>query len=253
MYHAVGDELEIAGADPHYAVTIEKFEKQIRRIAKSEPIAAQFKRTGRITQDCITFDDGHVSNYTVAFPALKALGLGAEFYVNTATVGTDCYMSWEQLRELSIAGMSIQSHGHNHRYFSTLSESEIRDELRTSKHAIEAELDQEVIIFAPPGGRYDSRVVSIAKQEGYECIATSVPGVYRPPAQRNEMDFIQLPRFAVRSDTTAENILAWQYQYSYATLAESMRYQFYRLLKRLLGNRSYDNLRLRLLKKLKSR
>lgn len=237
MYHAVGSEEQIVGSDPYYAVTELAFSQHLDIIAESEPLAKQVAVKGEISKHCITFDDGHLSNYTVAFPLLKSKNLLAEFYVNTAFVGTENYMTWSQLKEMAEAGMSIQSHAHNHHYVSDLSKEQITYELATSKKLIEENLGTEVTVFAPPGGRINSRVIRIAKELGYKCIATSVPGVV------NNSTSFTLPRFAVLATTSNQKISAWLEPYSGATLKERFRYISFKIVKTILGNQNYTKLR----------
>ena len=241
MYHAVGDSKDIDGSDPHYAVNSENFRQQVVKIATSIPLSQQLAEQGYIHTNCITFDDGHLSNYTVAFPILVEKGLTAEFYINSAFVGNDNYMSWEQLKEMNDAGMSIQSHGHHHNYFSDMSESEIESELRLSKQTIEDKLGSKVSVFAPPGGRFDLRVVKIAKQLGYQCIATSVPGCVKKNQE------FTLPRFAIIHSTQTSTIESWCNPYSVASLKQTVRYNLFAIAKKLLGNKNYERLRGKLL------
>jgi peptidoglycan/xylan/chitin deacetylase (PgdA/CDA1 family) len=241
MYHAVGNEQQIQGSDPHYAVTAEQFNSQIIAIATSIPISEQYLQTKQIKDHCITFDDGHLSNYEVAFPLLKRHGLRAEFYINTATVDTENFMTWEQLAEMNESGMSIQSHGHTHSYFSDMSEQQIELELETSKRLIEEKLNSKVIVFAPPGGRIDARVVRIAKALGYKCIATSRPGLAR------KSTFYSIPRFAIIRTTQIDKIESWKRKLSFDTLKEVIRYRVFRVAKIVLGNSRYERLRSKLL------
>src|SRR5215472_4333445 len=64
----------------------------------------------------ITFDDGVLSDYEVAFPILSEYGICGHFFVNTSSVGTKGYVTWAQLGEMQRGGMSIQSHAHDHVY-----------------------------------------------------------------------------------------------------------------------------------------
>lgn len=237
MFHAVGDPIDIDGSDPHYAVSCEQFTKQILKIGQSVPLADQLAQDGKITTNCITFDDGHLSNFSKAFPILVKHKLSAEFYVNTAFVGDKNYMSWEQLREMQNAGMSIQSHGHHHEYFSDMSESQIESELIQSKKSIEENLGIKVTVFAPPGGRFDNRVVKIAKKLGYQCIATSIPGCVN-----NGRNFT-LPRFAIIHTTNENTVANWCHRFSRDTLKQSLRYSVFSVAKKVLGNKNYERLR----------
>jgi len=66
-------------------------------------------------KDCITFDDAHRSQFSIAAPVLNRLGMSGVFFATTAWIG--CHpdmMSWRQLRELHDAGHTIGSHTHTH-------------------------------------------------------------------------------------------------------------------------------------------
>ncbi|TQV88881.1 polysaccharide deacetylase family protein [Aliikangiella coralliicola] len=241
MYHAVGNETQISGADPFYAVTESNFREQVRLIGDSLPIATQIADKGYISQHCITFDDGHLSNYSVAFPILKEQGLKAEFYVNSAFIGQPDYMTWQQLREMLEAGMTIQSHGHTHPYFSDLSSELIESELDSSKKMIEDKLGEAVVVFAPPGGRYDKRVVSIAEQLGYRCIADSSPGI----CQANHG--FTVPRFPILANTSNSLVNDYKNKYSIPVLKQTAKYYSFAVAKKVLGNKIYDNIRSKLL------
>ena len=58
----------------------------------------------------ITFDDGGLDNYTVAFPELQARGFVATFFVITDAVGKQGEMTWDQLRDMQQNGMRVGSH-----------------------------------------------------------------------------------------------------------------------------------------------
>ncbi|PCI71142.1 MAG: hypothetical protein COB38_06510 [Gammaproteobacteria bacterium] len=241
MYHAVGDEEQTAGADPYYAVSETLFCEHIKCIFQSQPLAMQLKDGSKINHSCITFDDGHLSNYLVAFPRLLEKKLSAEFYINTNMVGTEYFMSWAQLKEMYDAGMSIQSHGHNHHYFSDMTDSEITEELKTSKELIESNIGNLVTVFAPPGGRTNKRVTRIAKSLGYKCIANSRPGIV--PFFRS----FEVPRFAILKHTNTNTIMAWKSRWSLATIKEVIRYRMFRIAKLVLGNKRYEKIRMKLL------
>lgn len=242
MYHAVGIGEDVQGSDLHYAVSGATLGRHLKIIAQSSPVAHQLQKHSRIVEHSVTFDDGHLSNFTRAFPVLMEAGHCAEFYVNSSQVGRPHFASWDQLKQMSDAGMSIQSHGHRHVYMSDLTDVEIQNELKESKHIIEDKLSCEVSVFAPPGGRYDARVTAIAKSIGYKAMATSKPGIC-PKSSR----FI-LPRFAVLSGTTDVRINNWMNHVSMETVQQVAKYYGTGATKRLMGNRRYDAFRENLLK-----
>src|SRR5580765_1097142 len=85
----------------------------------------------------LTFDDGRAADYDVAFPILLAAGVRAEFFINTARVGQPGYLTWARIAEMHRAGMSFQSHAHDHVALPVLSARLLRNELRTAKRLIE--------------------------------------------------------------------------------------------------------------------
>ena len=242
MYHGVGNDEQTEGSDPHYRVTEETFLRHLSLIKNSVSIERQFADSKSINTHAITFDDGHISNYEVAFPLLLEKRMTADFYVNSDSIGTKNYISWPQLKEMAQAGMSIQSHGHEHKYISDLSEQEITKQLDYSKKLIEDKLGNSVFVFAPPGGRYDDRVVEISKSLGYKLISSSIPGVV--PKSKS---FI-LPRFAVTHNTSDSKISNWQNRLSLNSIFEVSKYQILKNAKKVFGNKSYEKVRAILLR-----
>src|SRR4051812_3351072 len=104
MYHAVGAVPPGPGADPHYTVDTSRFKAQLALCVRSAGATISARDwIGGKSGVIFTFDDGHVSNYDAAFPALAAAGARADFFVNPAQVGTPGYASWTQLREMAQA------------------------------------------------------------------------------------------------------------------------------------------------------
>ena len=52
----------------------------------------------------ITFDDGHLDNYTTAFPIMQKFGFTGVLYIVGNYMGTDGYMTAAQIREMVMAG-----------------------------------------------------------------------------------------------------------------------------------------------------
>jgi peptidoglycan/xylan/chitin deacetylase (PgdA/CDA1 family) len=121
----------------------------------------------------LTFDDGNCSDYEIAFPLLLEAGKRAEFFVNTATVGKKRFLSWQQMSEMQQAGMSFQSHSHDHVDLSRLALRETERQLRLSKQILEARLGREVEFVSVPYGDLSTEVVKVAMQVGYRAVCTS--------------------------------------------------------------------------------
>lgn len=239
MYHAIG-EGAAANADPHYTVARERFARQLGHCARvgGAVVSARDWLTGR-PGVIVTFDDGDETNYRVAWPLLATLGATADFFVNPAQVGTPGYATWAELREMSDAGMSIQSHGLDHRnYLTTLSPSRLRDELRRARLEIEEKIGQPVTLLAPPGGRAPPDLERVAREVGYAHVFGSNPGTIGRDRRHTH------GRFAVTAgldQRTFESLLRG----GSARLRAQLRYTVLALAKRALGDDMYERTRAR--------
>jgi hypothetical protein len=104
----------------------------------------------------ITFDDGYVDNYENAFPLLEEYGFNGSFFVvselaeraqagMTAPNGfvyADNYMDWDQLREMSEAGMDIECHARVHENLTLIDRDRLVWQVLGCREMIERELGQ---------------------------------------------------------------------------------------------------------------
>src|SRR5690606_39209820 len=85
--------------------TPEQFDDQMamlrKRYAVLDPgeLAELIRHPSKIRSFCValTFDDGYLDNYTVAFPILKSHGLRATFFLPTSYVGTRHLPWWDRV------------------------------------------------------------------------------------------------------------------------------------------------------------
>jgi len=130
----------------------------------------------------LTFDDGDLSMYAIAYPLLKEYGIKATFFLITNFVGDIGYMNWPQIREMSEyrdeAGnklFTIGSHGTSHRYLGDLNQDAVTKELADSKEAIEKNTDEPADILVLPfgSGTGKQEIIEVAKNIGYKALRTS--------------------------------------------------------------------------------
>ena len=124
-------------------------------------------------QLALTFDDGNCSDYEVAFPLLLETGYPAVFFINTATVGTKGFLNWQQIAEMQSAGMSFQSHSHDHLYLSRLPIRETERQLKLSRTILEDRLGVEAQFVAVPYGDLSPKILEVAMNTGYRAVCTS--------------------------------------------------------------------------------
>ncbi len=149
----------------------------------------------------ITFDDGYYSNYQYAYPILKSLNMKATIFVSTNFVGVDSnitfpHFSWEHAKEMEESKViDIQSHSHNHRNFSLLNLSEIKQELEVSKNLIETNLGKQCNYFAYPYGACTAEMQELAKSVGYLMQFTTISGFNTNENQISELNRITISNY----------------------------------------------------------
>ena len=185
----------------------------------------------------VTFDDGHISNYEYAMPALLSRGLIARFFITVGWTGMrPGYMGWPELRALHEFGQIIGAHGWSHTLLTHCAPDELDKELRGARLLLEEKLGASITTMSLPGGRYDKRVLAACRQAGYTQIFTSVPR-----AERTLSEFM-VGRLNVRGDMTLEWIRNLLQPGSGTLRSLERQYAIKDAAKRLLGDRLYERL-----------
>ena len=155
-------EMDYLADNGYHPVTLEDvFESMSgQQVLPSNPVA-------------ITFDDGGLDNYTVAFPILKRHGFRATFFVITGYVGGRLCMTWDQLRTMHAAGMAIESHTAAHSDLRRVDAALLATELEASRAALARELGEDARILSYPQGRYNRTVIAATRAAGYAGAVTT--------------------------------------------------------------------------------
>lgn len=124
----------------------------------------------------VTFDDGGLDDYTVAFPILKAHRFVATFFVITGFVGKPVCVSWADVKVMHASGMEIESHTVRHYDLTTLPQARLAAELSDSRNALIRELNEDPIALAYPSGAFNQSVEDAARKAGYLLAVTTRPG-----------------------------------------------------------------------------
>lgn len=131
--------------------------------------------------------------------------LAETLHVDLEAIRHSSMLSWEEIREMDCAGISIGSHTRSHPVLSRLTEEEIDRELRESKQKLEQEIGHVVRTFAYPCGSpsdIDQRVVAAARHY-YDAAVTTFPGLCSTSddvhlLRRIHVDNDPIERFAVK-------------------------------------------------------
>jgi peptidoglycan/xylan/chitin deacetylase (PgdA/CDA1 family) len=113
----------------------------------------------------LTFDDGHIDHYTHAYPMLKEFGFSGTFFIITSFADHNAqnYLNWGQIVEMSANGMSMEAHTKSHQDLRNRDRDYLIYEIFGSLESLEAHTKLPTRMFAYPGGKYDSAVLSLAR------------------------------------------------------------------------------------------
>ena len=85
--------------------------------------------------------------------------------------------TWEQLREMKLAGIEIGSHTVTHPVLTRVTADRLRRELEQSRDRLEEMLGHPVMLFCYPNGAYDRTVRDAVAQAGYRLAVTTDSGL----------------------------------------------------------------------------
>lgn len=149
----------------------------------------------------LSFDDGNASDARIGLPALRERGLRAEFFPIAARIGQPGSTDRDDLHQLVAAGMTIGSHGMNHRPWRGMADPELTLELVEARALIAEAAGTTVDTAACPFGRYDRRSTVRLRRLGYTRVYTSDRSSSRP-------SWWLQPRFSIRRGDTVESVQA---------------------------------------------
>lgn len=91
----------------------------------------------------------------------------------------------QAVKKIAGAGHELASHSDTHADMAKLSRQDILAELENSRQTIETISGQEIHLFRPPSGSYNDRLVSTAREAGWEVIQWSNDSIdwKEPPVQ----------------------------------------------------------------------
>ncbi|MBF0565704.1 MAG: polysaccharide deacetylase family protein [Nitrospirae bacterium] len=127
----------------------------------------------------VTFDDGYMDNYDVAYPILRRMGIHATFFISSGFIDSadNKYMTWDMIREVADSGfITIGNHTHGHRVLKTLSKEAQAEEIRAGRQRLEDMLSIKITSFAYPYGKkrhYSADTVNIIREDGYAYAVSS--------------------------------------------------------------------------------
>jgi len=219
-YHAI-DPNDPTPSSPKVSVTLSSFKEHMAWLHKEgyksvsyEDLRAVILKGKRLHDKyvLITFDDGYHSIYQYGLEILSKYGFVATIFLSTSFIGKkydqadfefvkhDRQLTWEEIRELSANGWSLQSHGYNHVKMTSIDHEALVNEVTLSKNIIEQNVGKTVHEFAFPYGIYNNEVITALKAAGYECAWSVHSGKLSPSSGK-----WHLPRIEINNMDTMDS------------------------------------------------
>ena len=201
QYHRFGED-----AYPSTSVTLDQLEAHIEHLSSGgytvlpvpEILAAL--DAGRPLPDRaigITVDDATRSTFVEAWPRLEEAGFPFTVFVSTDPVdqGHAGIMSWDELRQLVAAGVTIGNHGAAHGRMWQNDGTANREDLEKARRRIQEELGMDATLFAYPYGEWNGALRALVTELGFAAAFGQHSGVVGAHS-----DTLNLPRFALNQN-----------------------------------------------------
>lgn len=179
LYHAIGSTVlgDVRGL---FSICPDLFEKQMDHLSESHAgrvigLDSDLHIEPKI-QIAISFDDGYMDNLEIAAPILVARKLPFTVFVTSEFVRSSRqgFLTPSGLRELAaMPGAHIGAHGATHVALSECDDTQLLDELHSSKCYLEDTIGREVATMAYPYGAADRRVRHAVVAAGYRLAVSS--------------------------------------------------------------------------------
>ncbi len=221
LYHSVGEPADARFA--RWVVSPQRFAEQMEVLAAggyrtlTASAAAHALREGRDRPGdravAITFDDGFADVHAEAWPQLRRHGLSATVYVTTRYVGATSrwldgegegarpMLDWEQIVDLTQAGIEIGAHTETHVQLDTVPRGRAAREIEGSRDALAAVVGP-LASFAYPYGYNRASVRRQVREAGFTNAYTVGDGIASAADDR-----FAITRAIVAADTSIDRFV----------------------------------------------
>lgn len=183
----------IAGGSDQLSVSQAAFEEQMAylkdnnyRVIKLSELYSFIRGNSSLPKRSVvlTFDDGHSSIFTAAYPILKRHGFPATIFAYTDYINNGG-VTWKQIDQMMASGLvDVQPHSKTHSNLAMRQENEdklqytqrIRDEIRIPTQQLSSRAGSAPYAFAYPYGDTTQDVIDELKQNEYKLGLTVQSG-----------------------------------------------------------------------------
>jgi peptidoglycan/xylan/chitin deacetylase (PgdA/CDA1 family) len=200
------------------AVSPKDFEQQLRWLSANVDVldAESFKAVmnGQLTLQrdavLITVDDGHRSFFEHAYPLLVAFNIPALLFVCPALIdhanSSGEFMGWEDIRQVSLNGITVASHGDQHISLGKLSVEQAKQEAINAQNRLKQCVNADHSFFAFPFGTrqdFSAPIGAMLLSLGYQFCFSSIHGKCEPVMGTNIF-----PRVKIESGESLQTFIA---------------------------------------------
>ena len=190
-FHGIGPPARgLEDGEAPYWLSEAQFTEILDRVAASPDPSKAF---------VLTFDDGNLSDYEIALPALTQRGLTARFFVLTGRLDAPGSLARDHIPALLAAGMGVGTHGIAHVAWSDLDAAALEREIVRSRDMLQTLCGRPVTEAGIPFGKYNARVLRALHRNGYRAAFSSDAGYMDDTA------FLR-PRTSLRGDMNQAEI-----------------------------------------------
>ena len=159
--------LNVKGANK-YKISSEVFESQLA-------LAVELRQ--KINQEIIfTFDDGGISAIKTIVPILEKYQFKGIFFIPSALIGKDGFLSEKDLKALHQNGHIIGSHSHTHpAKMNRMPYEDILKEWKISTSILSEIISSPIEYASVPGGWYSQKVAEACNEVGIKYLFISEP------------------------------------------------------------------------------
>ena len=198
MYHMISDQI-VDSKKSGLRVSEQMFEKHLKYFVENDWKFIKMSDLSEYADDekvvAITFDDGYLDNYKIAFPLLKKYNACATLYLvidrhnndwsvkknskhNTGILAKEEKLSDLQIQEMVDSNVfELGGHTITHPFLPNLAKDEKENEMISCKRILEDQFNTKITSFAYPFGIYSEEDVKIIKKSSFESAVTTNEGV----------------------------------------------------------------------------
>lgn len=208
MYHYISlppEDADIYRTD--LSVTPDNFRAQMQYLADNGHTPIDFYTFSRAITNhellppkpvILTFDDGYLDNYEIAYPILQQFGFVGTFFIPTEFIDNNRagYMTWPMIEEMAANGHRFEPHSRTHPDLRARNDDYLIWEILGPQETLAFHIGYTPRYFSYPSGRYDENVLTMMRRLDFWGAVTTAGG--------DELGFANRftwPRLRVRYNT----------------------------------------------------